>query len=618
MIVKPLQPDTRDNPAHIAPNPAQPPTQTTRRFVALRSKTLALLMLTMIGLLIALYIPLRLIVLGSFLDLETQTTRTEVVRAKNALDTAIAKLDGSANDYATWDDTYAFVQDGNSDYLEVNLADPSFLAGDINLIVIVNNSGQIVGAKAYDLDQQRSIPVPAFFRESSTIRSALFQQNILDSATTGLALLPEGPMLVASRPIVTSENQGPIRGALLMGRYLDPALIDRLSEATHLNLTFFRPNDPQRPTETQALHTFDTIMTQPLSANSIAGMILLPDVVGQPGLILRAETPRDIYAQGVTTVTYFTIALIVVALASLIVSLLGLERMVLARVARLDARAHAIGEIGDVSLRMEPLGNDELTRLSLSINSMLTALEHAQITRAQAEEARAQSQEELLRSREQWSQMLVHDLKNPLTATKGYLDLLNHTDLDQDQQELIAGVHRSTSNTLALVTQLLDIARMTEGRLELYIEEVALEALLESCARELRSWADMEQKTIIVSIPPACPPLTADESLLRRVLLNLISNAIKHTPPSTAITLGIELADTHIRIFVHDTGPGMPTAIRLQLFQRFATTAGTSQHQTNTGLGLAFCKLAIKAHGGTISLDSASGQGTRFTITLPL
>jgi len=619
MIAKSLQPDARNDPAHMAPNPARPVAQTSRRFIALRTKTLALLVLTMIGLLIALYIPLRLIVLGSFLNLEAQTTRTEVERANNALHTAIGKLDDSTSGYATWDDTYAFVQDRDPHYLEANLAEPSFPAEDINLAVIVNNSGQIAGAKAYDLDGQRSIPVPAFFLQPSDARNALFQHSTIDSSTTGFVLLPEGPMLVASRPILTSDKQGPIRGALLMGRYLDKTLIDRLSEATHLQLTFFRPDDPQRPIETRDLHMLGAILTQPLSQSSIAGMTLLPDLMGQPSLILRVETPRNIYAQGVTTITYFTIALIVVALGSLVVSLLGLERMVLARVARLDARAHAIGEIGDVSLRMEPIGNDELARLSLSINSMLAALEHAQLTREQAEEARAQTQEELLRAREQFSQMLVHDLKNPLTASKAFLDLLNRTNLDEDQQELIAGVNRGTSNTLALVTQILDIARMTEGRLELRREEVVIEALLESCARELRPWADMEQKPIVVSMPTTTlPPLTADESLLRRVMLNLTSNALKHTPPSTAITLGAELAGANIQLFVRDTGPGIPAEIRRQLFQRFASTAGANQRQSNTGLGLAFCKLATEAHGGTIRLDETSSAGTQFTITLPL
>jgi signal transduction histidine kinase len=183
---------------------------------------------------------------------------------------------------------------------------------------------------------------------------------------------------------------------------------------------------------------------------------------------------------------------------------------------------------------------------------------------------------------------------------------------------LVEGVNRGTSNTLALVTQLLDIARLTEGRLDLCREEVAIEALLVSCARELQPWANIEQKPIVVSVPTACPPLMADENLLRRVLVNLISNAIKHTPPATAITLSAELSGANIRLLVHDTGQGIPAEIKQQLFQRFAATAGAGQRQSNTGLGLAFCKLAVEAHGGTISVDSTPGQGTRFTITLPL
>jgi len=618
MIVEPIQPDARKQPSHIAPAPVRPLAKATRRFIALRTKTLALLVLTMIGLLIALYIPLRLIVLGSFLNLEAQTTRTEVERARNALHSAISKLDDSASGYATWDDTYAFVQERDPLYLEDNLADPSFPAEDINLVVIVNNGGQIAGAKAYDLSLQRGVPLPSFFLQPSAERDALFQHNTIDSSITGFVLLPEGPMLIASRPILTSDKQGPIRGALLMGRYLDAVLIQSLSETTHLQLAFFRPADPQRPAETRDLQTIGSTLTAPLSQSSIAGVTLLPDLAGRPGLILRVETPRNIYTQGVATITYFTIALIAVALASLIASLLGLERMVLARVARLDARAHAIGEIGDVSLRMEAIGNDELSRLSLSINGMLAALEHAQITREQAEEARAQTQEELLRAREQFSQMLVHDLKNPLTSTKGYLDLLNRTNLDDDQRELVAGVNRGTSNTLALVTQILDVAQLTEGRLVLRREEVALEALLESCASELRPWAEMEQKEIAISVPMACPPLIADESLLRRVLVNLVSNAIKHTPPSTAITLSAELSGANVRLVIHDTGPGIPSEIERQLFQRFAATAAVGKAQSNTGLGLAFCKLAVEAHGGLIRVESHPGRGTRFMISIPL
>src|SRR5262245_26848191 len=113
MIAERLEPDPGDDRSQAAAPPQQKEARGPRRFVALRTKTLALLILTAIGLIAALYIPLRLIVLGSFLDLEAQNTRTNVARARDALLTAITKLNDSTAGYATWDDTYAFVQDHN-------------------------------------------------------------------------------------------------------------------------------------------------------------------------------------------------------------------------------------------------------------------------------------------------------------------------------------------------------------------------------------------------------------------------------------------------------------------------------------------------------------------------
>src|SRR5262245_15945764 len=245
MIAERVETGPGDELSQAASAPRQPEAHAPRRFVALRTKTLALLILTAMGLIAALYIPLRLIVLGSFLDLEARTTRTEVERARDALRTAIAKVNDSTAGYATWDDTYAFVQDHNPQYLEDNLADPSFPAEDINLAMIVDDTGQVVGAKAYDLAQQRSVPVPPFFLQSSVTQSALFKHTTPDSSATGLIVLPDGPMLLASRPILTSDGHGPIHGALLMGRFLDDVLIQRLAEATHLNLTIHRLDDPK-------------------------------------------------------------------------------------------------------------------------------------------------------------------------------------------------------------------------------------------------------------------------------------------------------------------------------------------------------------------------------------
>jgi sensor domain CHASE-containing protein len=253
MIAERTGPNPDDELSQAAEPPRPKEARGSRRFVALRTKTLALLIFTAVGLLAALYIPLRLIVLGSFLDLEARSTRTNVERARDALRTAIAKVNDSTAGYATWDDTYAFVQDHNTQYVEDNLADPSFPAEDINLAMIVDDRGQVVGAKAYDLAHQHGIPVPPFFLQPSVTNSALFKHTAPDSSATGLIILPDGPMLVASRPILTSDGHGPIRGALLMGRFLDDSLVQRLAEATHLKLTIHRLDDPQLPPTARTL-----------------------------------------------------------------------------------------------------------------------------------------------------------------------------------------------------------------------------------------------------------------------------------------------------------------------------------------------------------------------------
>jgi signal transduction histidine kinase len=589
--------------------------RSSKRFVTLRLKTIVLLACTILGLFLALYIPLRIVVLGSYLDLESQQTTTEVSRANDALQSAISRVSNTAAGYATWDDTYKFVQDRNDLYMRANLADPSFPAEDINLVMIVDTEHQVIGAKAYDLVNERSVDVPSFFLSPQTLESFLFDLDEVKSSVSGIVMLNDGPMLVAAQPILTSDGEGPVRGTLLMGRYLDEILGLQIAESLHLDVQFHRIDQGQT-LEAGELSSSATAV-QILSESRIAGVRQVDDVFGQPALAIQVELPRAIYAQGRVTVDYFTLALIAVAMVSLGVTVLGLEWMVLARIGQLDARAHTIGESGDVSLRMEVDGNDELSRLSQSINGMLAAIDQAEQTRRGAEEVRARTQEELLRSREQFSQMLVHDLKNPLMGVKGYADMLSRMSLDTTQRELAEGIQRSNAATLNLVTQLLDIARLSEGRLELRCSNVDVRKLLHECAHEMSSWAKIENKAIRINVSANFPLIYADEGLIRRVILNLTSNAIKHTPYATEITLGAEMVNGKAEIFVHDTGPGISPEVKQRLFERFASSnEHTSYH--STGLGLTFCKLAVEAHDGTISVASSQATGTTFTLHLPV
>lgn len=259
------------------------------------------------------------------------------------------------------------------------------------------------------------------------------------------------------------------------------------------------------------------------------------------------------------------------------------------------------------------------TRMESMLQSVAAHLATG-LTNARLYQALKREHEQLQRSeqtKEQMTQMIVHDLKNPLTAIINYLDILKRDAVTPNQTELIQGARRSSVTMINLVTDLLDSARLQEGRLELRLEAVNLGALLDRCVADMRTWANQEHKALTVELPAQMPSIYVDSHLLERVLGNLISNSIKHTPITSVITVRAECNEQGVQIQVHDNGPGIPREQQAQLFERFSVTGPTSSRQRNSGLGLHFCKLAIEAHAGQIEVASEPPHGTTFTIWLP-
>jgi two-component system, OmpR family, sensor kinase len=234
--------------------------------------------------------------------------------------------------------------------------------------------------------------------------------------------------------------------------------------------------------------------------------------------------------------------------------------------------------------------------------------------------------------KDQLTQMIVHDLKNPLTALLGFLEILRLDHLTIDQSALLQNAVRSGRNLSDLINDLLDIRRIEEGRLELEYIQLAAHDLLAECADEMHGWLTQEGKTISVEAPAKLPPLYADNRLMRRVILNLLSNAIKHTPTGTHICLraaphlllpahGADPASAAVSqmlIEVEDNGPGIPPDHLERIFEKFGRFS--SEHpalQSSTGLGLTLCRLVVEAHGGTIGVTSILGQQTIFRVTMP-
>ncbi|MGQ9628041.1 MAG: CHASE4 domain-containing protein, partial [Anaerolineae bacterium] len=350
--------------------------------MSLRGKTLIFTGIVFTCAILVLYATSRTILLDGFVRLEEQSTSRNVERVLDALSNDLTNLNSVADDWAAWDDTYAFIENPNEDYIQSNLVNGTFTGLRLNFMLFIHSSGQLVFGKAFDLENEEEIPVPLSLLEHLSADCPFLRHPNPKSNIAGILLLPEGPMLIASRPIVTSESKGPVRGTLLMGRYFDSTEIERLAEITHLSLALQRFDDAQMPPDFQAakasLSEETPIFVQPLNAETIAGYALLKDVYGKPALLLRADMPRDIYGQGQATTSYFLLSQLLVGLAFGATTLVLLERQVLSRLLSLSRSIRKIGASGNLSARVPAAGKDELGSLAGGINRMLEALEGAQ------------------------------------------------------------------------------------------------------------------------------------------------------------------------------------------------------------------------------------------------
>ncbi|MCT7951208.1 response regulator [Ancylothrix sp. C2] len=383
----------------------------------LRIKTLLIVGAALVTLNVVLSATASTILLRDFQKLEGQGVRKDLARALDAINDDLSNLDTLAQDQAQWDDTYNFISQAKAkspaaqEFIRSNFGDTTFNQLRLNALLLLDRKGEIRYSKGYNLNKQAAVPVSESLQKHLTAKSPLLVKPQSNSQIAGIVMLPEGPILIASQPILPSEGTGPSRGTLIMGRYLDSEEVKRLADITQLSLSL-HPNsdsDPDIKAATAAIkelkpETLALSSKRPLNLNKdpkilvrptsriagekserIAGYALLRDIYGQPALMLRVHFNRDIYQQGKASVRYFTVSLLAVGLVFSTITLLLVEKLVLSRLARLSTSVSRIADRRDLSLRVRLVGQDELSKLAETINAMLAAIETAQQEREASE-----------------------------------------------------------------------------------------------------------------------------------------------------------------------------------------------------------------------------------------
>ena len=260
-------------------------------------------------------------------------------------------------------------------------------------------------------------------------------------------------------------------------------------------------------------------------------------------------------------------------------------------------------------LRVGPVG-DEVSRLAQAFNRMGATLK-----------AETSRRRELEAEKRELSAMLVHDLKTPLTVIRSGITLLADLavgpDGKRDHARTFELLEMSTTRLQRMVEDVLQLAKLEESSSLQLRETIDVKALLKECSKDFELVAADRKQRLELHLPARKPPsVLGDPALLRRVLDNLVHNAVEHTPTGGRISIGLKGDASGVTIEVCDSGPGVPPEARADIFRKFFQK-DVKRHVGNVGLGLALCEKVVARHGGTIGIGDAKPKGARFYFTLP-
>ncbi|MBI4350262.1 MAG: hybrid sensor histidine kinase/response regulator [Elusimicrobia bacterium] len=286
----------------------------------------------------------------------------------------------------------------------------------------------------------------------------------------------------------------------------------------------------------------------------------------------------------------------------------------------------ALKEVEDKVRGLDCGADDFLTKPCRDLEVLARLRAHLRVKELH-EELKASHEElkKLSALKDNLTQLIVHDLKNPLFSAKGWLELMykgKAGELNEKQKEFVERVMRSYDLGLDMVNDLMDVMMMEDSRLQLRKAPVDAGELVDGCLKHMEIYFLHQEVSARKRIGAGIRPLNADGQLIRRVILNLMGNSLKFTPRGGAVSVTAKHSrkDRRSVFSVADTGRGIPPEYLGRIFEKFFKVEGSAAvptHSFGKGMGLTFCKLAVESHGGTIWAESEPGKGTTISFTLP-
>lgn len=377
---------------------------------------------SLLAMLLALYWLTQAVMMRSFTELERRRAFEDINRVRSAFLNSIKELDSQLMDWSAWDDAYEFMSNRNDRFIEANITGTVLSDIGVDMIMIVGPGGRVIYDGCYEKKSNDVVPVDAGLVKRILGEKQLVEFGSEKDGVRGVLMYEGTPVLIASRPVVTSNKKGPVRGALMFGRFFDRRHIEELSKITHFDISYAPVSDKgMTPDYSDALAALERGEKNALIRNEGAGRMrgytTLQDLDGREALVMRVEMPREIFLLSRLSARYIYAIFIVIGLVGTGLILLVLERQILMPLARLVAHIKYIGIGGNLSARMSVAGGDELSQVAASVNMMLGGLEET--------EMRLRQQETLRESEERYRQLVEYSPDAVLILSEGKIVFAN-------------------------------------------------------------------------------------------------------------------------------------------------------------------------------------------------
>jgi PAS domain S-box-containing protein len=356
--------------------------------MTLRKATLLLTCLGFLALMAVVALVTHVTIDSSFADIEREQAQRDLDRGRSAVDEELHNLDEIIVDWAVWDDSNNFMRGRAKDYVSSNLNDRTLASLHLWAIVFLDHAGQPFLAQGFDPEHGRKTPLPTGLMDALKPGSPLLAATCAEERVKGLLLLPQGLMLLASCPIQDSEGKGPATGTLVMLRALGETEGVDIAQRFRLPMSFERADSPVSADMADLVRkATGGAATGPISESLYGGVLVLPDLLGQPALRLVLRETRDIKTRGNNALNQSHLWATAGALLFLFTMLTFLERRVLRRLSSLKDQVEAVGADfnggarkqpgAPAALRVDMPGGDELSALARRINETMAELERS-------------------------------------------------------------------------------------------------------------------------------------------------------------------------------------------------------------------------------------------------